>query len=395
MAFARFMQREKPFSRLASEYVATNCYIGVSPFDVRQIPMDQLVGKDADQNPLPGFHIGADNAMFGADYPHFESIVPNTMDKVAGLAGDPSVTDDDVRKILFDNAAEVYDFDRAVLQPHVDRVGFEVRQTCSRDESPRTLERPCGGAMTVTPAALSRPQSGEGSAPYVPPGDYRGRLDDFDYVEEEWFATGEADGRTYTTTVFVRRPRDQKRFSGTVVVEPLHAMGAPPIWLYTSDYIMRSGHGWAVIASQKTALDAHVKSFNPERYESLAIEADPPPPDAPEVDALNLPVGDPAKMAAFFAEMQRQNQRVQHDPRSGGRGDRGVGGPVRGLGRRARDPDRAFPDRWRRHRLHPQRPRIAATRRRLPRVPRLLPVRRPGGTVRRMRRADRAGGQRG
>ena len=84
-------------------------------------------------------------------------------------------------------------------------------------------------------------------------------------------------------------------------------MGAPPIWLYTSDYIMRSGHGWAVIASQKTALDAHVKSANPQRYESLAIEADPPPPDAPEVDALNLPVGDPAKMAAFFAEMQRQN----------------------------------------------------------------------------------------
>ena len=27
--------------------------------------------------------------------------------------------------------------------------------------------------MTVTPAALTRPQSGEGSAPYVPPGEYR------------------------------------------------------------------------------------------------------------------------------------------------------------------------------------------------------------------------------
>jgi hypothetical protein len=120
------MQREKPFNRLASEYVATNCYTGVSPFDVRQIPMDELVGKDANQNPLPGFHIGADNAMFGADYPHFESIVPNTMDKVGGLVGDPSVTNDDVRKILFDNAAKVYDFDLAVLAPHIDRVGFEL-----------------------------------------------------------------------------------------------------------------------------------------------------------------------------------------------------------------------------------------------------------------------------
>ena len=126
MAFARFMQREKPFKRLASEYVASNCYIGVSPFDVRQIPMNELVGKDANQNPLPGFHIGADNAMFGADYPHFESIVPNTMDKVAGLASDPSVTDADTHKILFDNAAKVYDFDLALLAPHVERVGFEL-----------------------------------------------------------------------------------------------------------------------------------------------------------------------------------------------------------------------------------------------------------------------------
>jgi hypothetical protein len=31
-----------------------------------------------------------------------------------------------VHKILFDNAATVYRFDRAVLLPHVDRVGFEV-----------------------------------------------------------------------------------------------------------------------------------------------------------------------------------------------------------------------------------------------------------------------------
>jgi hypothetical protein len=88
--------------------------------------MDQLVGKDADQQPLPGFHIGADCAMFGLDYPHFESIVPNAMDKVAGLAGDPSVTEDDARKILFDNAAALYGFDLDVLQPHVDRVGFEL-----------------------------------------------------------------------------------------------------------------------------------------------------------------------------------------------------------------------------------------------------------------------------
>jgi predicted TIM-barrel fold metal-dependent hydrolase len=126
MAFARFMNRERTVKKLASEYIATNCFIGVSPFDPRQISAANLVGRDADGQPLAGFHFGADSAMFGADYPHFESIVPDTKTKVAGLAGDPSVTDDDVQKILFDNAATLYGFDVAALQPHVDRVGFEV-----------------------------------------------------------------------------------------------------------------------------------------------------------------------------------------------------------------------------------------------------------------------------
>jgi predicted TIM-barrel fold metal-dependent hydrolase len=126
MAFARSLKRERTVSRPASEYIGTNCFIGVSPFDPRQIPIDQLVGKDADQRPLQGFHIGAEAAMFGVDYPHFESIFPGTMDKVAALTRDPSVTEQDARKILFDNAAQLYGFDRAVLQPHIDRVGFEL-----------------------------------------------------------------------------------------------------------------------------------------------------------------------------------------------------------------------------------------------------------------------------
>ncbi len=167
--------------------------------------------------------------------------------------------------------------------------------------------------MTVQPATLSTPPTEEQSAPYVPPGEYRrreyrSRLDDFGYIEEEWFATGEVDGRAYTTTLFVRRPRDRQHFSGTVIAEPLHAMGASPVWMYTSAEIMRSGHVSAVIASQKTALDTHVKPFNPQRYESLRIDADPPSPDAPKLDVFNLPVRDPAQMAAFTAEMQRQNQ---------------------------------------------------------------------------------------
>jgi predicted TIM-barrel fold metal-dependent hydrolase len=126
MAFARFMNRDRTVKRLASEYIGANCFVGVSPFDPRQLPIDQLVGKDEEQNPLPGFHIGADAAMFGVDYPHFESFVPHTLEKVTVLARHPSVSREDSAKILYDNAAELFGFDVGLLAPHVERVGFEL-----------------------------------------------------------------------------------------------------------------------------------------------------------------------------------------------------------------------------------------------------------------------------
>jgi predicted TIM-barrel fold metal-dependent hydrolase len=126
MAFATYMNRDRTVKKLASEYVGESCFFGVSPFDARQMPMDQLVGKDADQEPLPGFHLGADATMFGVDYPHFESFVPHTSDKVATLTESPSVTPEDTEKILFRNAATLFGFDLERLQPEIERVGFDL-----------------------------------------------------------------------------------------------------------------------------------------------------------------------------------------------------------------------------------------------------------------------------
>ncbi|WP_347177154.1 alpha/beta hydrolase domain-containing protein [Parafrankia sp. EAN1pec] len=50
------------------------------------------------------------------------------------------------------------------------------------------------------------------------------RLHDHGYAQEEWIATGEQDGHPYATAVCVRRPWDASRFSGTVIVEPLHVL---------------------------------------------------------------------------------------------------------------------------------------------------------------------------
>jgi predicted TIM-barrel fold metal-dependent hydrolase len=122
--FAAHLQRERQFSRLPSEYWATNCYAGVSPFHRDQLPLAQLGSR---YEPQPGeFVIRNDQAMVGVDYPHFESIYPSTMDRIAALLDEPTVTEADARRMLFGNAARLYGFDQAALEPHVDRVGFEL-----------------------------------------------------------------------------------------------------------------------------------------------------------------------------------------------------------------------------------------------------------------------------
>ena len=125
-AFAAYLQRERAFSRLPSEYWAANCYAGISPFHPSQLPLAKLgAGYDA----APGeFALRSDQVMFGVDFPHFESIYPSTKAQVAALLAESTVTKDDAEKILFGNAAAVYGFDPAVLRPHVERVGFELAE---------------------------------------------------------------------------------------------------------------------------------------------------------------------------------------------------------------------------------------------------------------------------
>jgi predicted TIM-barrel fold metal-dependent hydrolase len=139
MGFARTMDREETTDRLASEYLGRNAYIGISPFSPVQISIADLVGKD-EEGLRPGVHIGADGAMFGVDYPQAESIFDRAMGEVATLVAAPRVTEEDVRKILMETAARVYGFDLDALQPHVDRVGFELADVrANADELIRTM----------------------------------------------------------------------------------------------------------------------------------------------------------------------------------------------------------------------------------------------------------------
>ncbi len=154
----------------------------------------------------------------------------------------------------------------------------------------------------VTPAVLRRSPD-DGSEPFTPHGCDTPSLAEYGYVQEEWIATGEEDGHSYATTVLVRRPQDPVRFSGTVVVETLHLFGIAPIWIYSGAYIMRSGHAWVEVTSQKPTLDMHVKASGAQRYASLHIEG----PDTADLD-VKLDLHDRERSRVLWSELERRNR---------------------------------------------------------------------------------------
>ena len=133
--------------------------------------------------------------------------------------------------------------------------------------SPAKLE----GPIPITEE--SGPFRGTNAQPIPGPGLPPLPLAEAGYVEEEYFVSGAAEGVSYRTSIVVRKPSDPEAFSGVVLVETIHAAGAVPL---SAQHIALAseGHGYAMVASQKVALDSHVKPSNPARYESLDI-ADP------------------------------------------------------------------------------------------------------------------------
>jgi predicted TIM-barrel fold metal-dependent hydrolase len=85
--------------KIASEYFAQNCWVGVS----QPGPAD-AAARDA---------IGPDRFMWGSDYPHDEGTYPYTREHLRQVF--PGLSPDQMRKVLGGNAAELYHFDLAKL----------------------------------------------------------------------------------------------------------------------------------------------------------------------------------------------------------------------------------------------------------------------------------------
>lgn len=91
------------------------------------------------------------------------------------------------------------------------------------------------------------------------------------YVQEEYFVSGQVRGRPYKTTLLVRRPADVKRFSGLVVVEPVHVGGGSQLWPYGGELFMDGGHGFALVGAQRIPLLQTIRPINPARYADLVL----------------------------------------------------------------------------------------------------------------------------
>jgi hypothetical protein len=93
-------------------------------------------------------------------------------------------------------------------------------------------------------------------------------LADFKYEAKEYFVSGTANGQPYKTRIVVRRPSSNSRFSGLVLVEPMHPSGSAHMFEMTSIYTMTSGHAAVDISAGglQQVIDA-----NPERYKGFQV----------------------------------------------------------------------------------------------------------------------------
>lgn len=97
-------------------------------------------------------------------------------------------------------------------------------------------------------------------------------LSDFNYVTDEYFVSGIADGSPYQTRIVIRRPALPQKFSGLVVAEPMHFSGAALICQYAQLGIAMSGDGCLETDAEPIDLSL-LQGFNAARYGSLSVSS--------------------------------------------------------------------------------------------------------------------------
>ncbi len=166
-------------------------------------------------------------------------------------------------------------------------LGLTAAQASAADVTPFTVTPPTvSGPVPSTPTDFPFIADGFGPEPAVPHG----------YAENEYFISGRGNlyeytptgiqvvspcpasaeplGCTdipYTTRMLVKRPRDPRKFSGTVVVEPLNPSAGydiAAVWDRSWPYFVRNGDIFVGWTSRWGTINA-LKQWNPTRYGPL------------------------------------------------------------------------------------------------------------------------------
>jgi predicted TIM-barrel fold metal-dependent hydrolase len=96
--------------RTASEYFAQNCWVGLS------------IPSKPDRSAIA--RLGTDRIMWGSDYPHDEGTYPFSRENLRAIFSGTEATQ--LRRVLSENAARLFDFDLEALKPLASRVGPTV-----------------------------------------------------------------------------------------------------------------------------------------------------------------------------------------------------------------------------------------------------------------------------
>ncbi len=133
-----------------SEYFARQCSLGSSTFSRAEVQMRDL--------------IGVDKMALGNDFPHHEGTWgagPGTFEYLRATLGVAGVDENDARRMLGENAAELWGFDTGALKPLVQRIGHpmnSILQGPDEDYFPRGDVHKPAGSMAARDCSWQDPR---------------------------------------------------------------------------------------------------------------------------------------------------------------------------------------------------------------------------------------------
>src|SRR5581483_10418782 len=157
---------------------------------------------------------------------------------------------------------------------------------CTGTSSP-VASAPLAASSSVPEPTVTGPiQGGLRGRPWGGTAESLAPLTPYDFMQEEYFFSGTAQGRDdsgavtgqsagYISRLLVQRPSDPAKFNGTVLVEWLNVslgFDLPAIWMLTHEEMLNQGYAYVGVSAQISGVSASplgLRFWDPIRYAPL------------------------------------------------------------------------------------------------------------------------------